>query len=176
MTDPPRDGEGDHPQGGGGDSAALATADAEGTEPSVYDHAAPADVLAIVAQVHASADEEERYAARLDRQTFGTIWPFALIPLGLVLLMAKALLGDWVWVLFPAGFLAIWAMLLMIPLRHRYANEQPLELPDAIRLHGQRKRRFLLKLALIAGALFVGEALFRMYGGRLWGWTVRWGW
>ena len=161
-----------------GEVAAAPAADGEGAEPepSAYDHAAPADVLAIVAQVHASADEEERYAAWLDRQTFGTIWPFALIPLGLVLLMADALLGDWVWVLFPAGFLAIWAMLLMIPLRHRYANEQPLELPDAVRLHGQRKRRFLLKLALIAGALFVGEALFRMYGGRLWEWTVPWWW
>lgn len=145
-------------------------------EPSAYDYAAPADVLAIVAQVEASADEQERHAIRLDRQTFGAVWPFALIPLGLVLIMANARLGDWVWVLWPVGFLAICAMLMMMPLRHRYASEQPLELPDALRLHGQRKRRFLLKLALIAGALFVGEALFRMYGGRLWEWTVPWPW
>lgn len=90
--------------------------------------------------------------------------------------MLNVLLGYWAWILFPAGFLAMWPMLVMMPLRHRYANERPLELPNAIRLHGQRKRRFLLKLALIAAALFVGEALFRMYGGRLWGWTVPWGW
>ena len=67
-----------------------------------------------------------------------------------------------------------------MPLRHRYANERPLETPlesgDATRLHGQRKRRFLLKLALIAGALFVGEMLFRMYGGKLWDLPVPWGW
>ena len=68
-------------------------------------------------------------AARLDRETIGYAWPFALIPLGLVLVMLDALLGDWVWVLFPAGFLAIWALLVMMPLRHRYANELPLDLP-----------------------------------------------
>lgn len=158
--------------------AAAPAADGEGAEPqpSAYDHAAAADVLEIVAQVHASADEGERYAARLDRQTIGTIWPFALIPLMLVTLMLSALLGDWVWVLWPAGFFAIWAMLALMPLRHRYANERPLELPNAVRLHGQRKRRFLLKLALMAGALFVGEWLFRMYGGKLWDWTVPWPW
>lgn len=88
--------------------------------------------------------------------------------------MLSALLGEWAWVLFPAGFFAIWAMLGMMPLRHRYANELPLELPNATRLHGQRKRRFLLKAAMVGGALFVGEMLFRMYCGRLWGWTVPW--
>lgn len=95
-----------------------------------------------------------------------------MIPLGLVLVLLNALPGDWVWILWPAGFLAIVAALILMPLRHRYANERPLELPNAIRLHGQRKRRFLLKLALIAAALFVGEALFRMYGAKLWDWTV----
>ena len=172
MAAPRADGEGAEPQHPQGRSAA----DGEQPDPSPYDHAAPADVLEIVAQVRASADEEERYAARLDAQTFGTVWPFALIPLGLILVMANALLGDGVWVLLPAGFLAIVAALTLMPLRHRYANERPLELPDATRLHGHRKRRFLLKLALIAGALFVGEALFRMYGGRLWDWRVPWGW
>jgi hypothetical protein len=145
-------------------------------EPSSYDHAAPADILNIIAQVQASADDEERTAARLDRETIGYVWPVALIPLGLVLVMLNALLGDWVWILLPASFLAIVAALLLMPLRHRYANERPLELPDATRLHGQRKRRFLLKLTLIAAALFVGEMLFRMYGAKLWDWRVPWGW
>ena len=184
TNDPPREGgteglpqaERNHPMGGGEAPAAPATVDGEGAEPSAYDHASPADTLAIIAQVHASADENERYAARLDRESFTYIIPFAMIPLGLLLAMANALLGDWVWVLWPAGFLAMWVMLFMAPLRHRYASEQPLELPNALRLHGQRKRRFLLKLARIAGALFVGEAVFRMSGGRLWDWTLPWPW
>lgn len=94
--------------------------------------------------------------------------------------MLNALLGDWVWALLPAGFLVLVSALKLMPLRHRYANELPLELPSesggAIRLHGQRKRRFLVKLALIAGALFAGEMLFRIYGARLWEWRVAWGW
>ncbi|WP_133365620.1 hypothetical protein [Qipengyuania sediminis] len=157
---------------------AARSADGEGAEPepSAYDYTNPADLAAIVKHVRASADEEERYANRLDAETIGLVWPLALSPLGLVTLLLRGLLGDWAWILFPAGFLAMWVMLFMTPLRHRYASEQPLELPNALRLHGQRKRRFLLKLALIAGALFVGEALFRLYGGRLWDWTVPWPW
>lgn len=158
MTGPPRNGEGNHAEHGGGVPPA---ADA--------DHGlSPEDRAAALA--------EEREAIRLDAQTIGVAWVFALVPLGLLLIMAQALLGEWVWALLPVAFLGIVAALKLMPLRHRYANELPLELPDATRLHGERKRRFLLKAALIAAALFVGEMLFRMYGGRLWEWTVPWGW
>lgn len=125
-------------------------------------------------EVHAAAEAQERHAIRLDRETIGYAWVFALIPLGLVTLLLAGLLGEWAWMLFPAGFFAIWAALAWMPQQHRYANELPLELPDATPLHGQRKRRFMLKAALIGGALFVGEILFRIYGGRLWEWTVPW--
>ena len=129
----------------------------------------PADPFA---QWYEEQEEQEREGVRLDIDTIGYAWVFALIPLGLLTILATALLGARAWYLFVAGFLAIAAFLAWLPNRQRYIGALPLMLDDGTLLRGSAKRRHLLRAFLIGTALFVGERMHSLYGHKLLEWTI----
>ena len=126
----------------------------------------------------AAAYEVENEAVRLDGETIGTAAALGIIPLMLVAVLLSALLGDWVWDVLPAVFVAGVACVILVRmgLFRRYASDLPIYLPGHGVLRGARKRRLLLK----AGALGVVLLLTDRFGllGHSRHWFVDWfgGW
>ena len=126
----------------------------------------------------AAAYEAENEAVRLDGETIGMAAALGIIPLMLVAVLLSALLGEWVWDVLPAVFVAGVACVFLVRmgLFRRYLSDLPIHLPGHGILRGARKRRLLLQ----AGALAVVVLLIDQFGalGHLHDWFVGWfgGW
>ncbi|MEM7703455.1 MAG: hypothetical protein AAF251_16070 [Pseudomonadota bacterium] len=116
-------------------------------------------------------------------ETFKTVGPFALLPVGLVLLFLNLLLGDWVWYLFGFLPIAFYALFFWIPLKMRWRSELALRLPGGRALQGREKRKYLLAASLMAlfladrmaGSLLSGWAMDQVYAA-VEGWVIPWPW
>ena len=103
---------------------------------------------------------EECEANRLDRETLGWAWAVGLIPLGIVVLLLSALLGEWVWVLFPVGFFAIVFALGRLRWWRRYESAVPLAVPGFGTFSGAAKKRLLLQATAFAAAVMAAQYAF----------------
>ncbi|KRA83017.1 hypothetical protein [Altererythrobacter sp. Root672] len=117
-----------------------------------------------------AAYEIENEAVRLDRETIGAAWVLGLIPLALVLALLSALLGDWIWRLLPAIFIAVGVGLPLMSLGRRFQSNLPLHLPGYGVFTGSAKKRLILKAAAFGGLVLLVYNL----SGPIQLWIQRW--
>lgn len=107
----------------------------------------------------AQAYAHENLRADTAQKTVGMAWVFAIVPVGLMLLLLSALLGQWVWkAALPLFLVGPYAGQLLARLGVRYHSDLPLDLPGHGRLAGRRKKR----LVLAAMALLVGWLAWKL--------------
>ena len=119
-----------------------------------------------------AAYAEECEANRLDAESLGWAWALGLIPLGLVVLLLTALLGEWAWALFPAGFFAIVFALGRLRWWRRYESAVPLAVPGFGTFSGAAKKRLLLHATAFAAAVMVAQYAFPRALAAVVGWVA----